>query len=96
MALKDRPDKQAELLVNIKRHGWSVRQAEQFVTSLKEGFQEKSATQERMQSETPQTKMLSKKLGGNLVHIRRTAKGGKLEIGFKSDEELEKILQSLN
>lgn len=95
LSLKDMPDKQAELLSNIKRHGWSVRQAEQFVTSLKEGFKESKATQQRMRTETPETKRLSKRLGGNPVHIRRMAKGGKLEIGFKTDEELERILASL-
>ena len=96
LSLKDMPEKQAELLANIKRHGWSVRQAEQFVTSVKDGYQETTATKQRMQTETPATKLLSKKLGGSPVHIRRTAKGGKLEIAFKSDDELEKILQSLS
>ncbi len=95
LALKDSAEHQAQLLDDILKHGWSVRQAEQFVTSYKEGFKEKTATHERMSSETPATKQLSKRLGGSPVHIRRTAKGGKLEIGFKTDEELEKILQSL-
>ena len=96
LSLKDVPDKQLELLRNILRHGWSVRQAEQFVVSLREGFKESKATRERMQTETPETKRLSKMLGGSPVHIKRMAKGGKLEIGFKSDEELERILQSLS
>jgi len=78
------------------RHGWSVRQAEQFVTSVKEGFHEARAAKERMQTETPQTKLLSKKLGGSPVYIRRMAKGGKLEIGFKTDEDLERILNALD
>lgn len=95
LSLKDTPDKQAELLANIKRHGWSVRQAEQFVTSFREGFKDEGATRQRMNTETPATKQLSKKIGGAPVHIRRTAKGGKLEISFKSDEELEIILGSL-
>lgn len=95
LALKDVPEKQEELLTNIMRHGWSVRQAEQFVTSIKEGFKEAPATKERMNTETPATKQLSKRIGAP-VHIRRTAKGGKLEIAFKSDDELEKILSSLN
>jgi ParB family transcriptional regulator, chromosome partitioning protein len=95
LSLKGEADKQAELLGNIERYGWSVRQAEQFVTSLKEGFKEAKATKERMQTQTPATQILSKKLGGTPVHIRRMAKGGKLEIGFKTDEELEKILKSL-
>jgi ParB family chromosome partitioning protein len=96
LALKDSPEHQAELLAGILKHGWSVRQAEQYVTSVKEGFKEKTATKERMNTETPATKQLSKRLGGSPVHIRRTAKGGKLEIGFTSDEELERILGSLN
>lgn len=96
LSLKDMPDKQAELLASIKKYGWSVRHAEQFVTSVKEGYKETKATHERMRTETPATKKLSKKLGGSPVHIRRMAKGGKLEIAFKSDEELEKILQSLS
>lgn len=96
LALKDMSDKQKELLTNVMKHDWSVRQAEQFVVSVKEGFKETAATRERMQAETPATKMLSKKLGGSLVRIRRTAKGGKLEIGFKNDAELKKILDTLS
>ncbi len=95
LSLKDTPEKQLELLGNILKHGWSVRQAEQFVVSLREGYKEAKAARERMQTETPETKRLSQRLGGTPVHIRRTAKGGKLEIQFKSDEELEKIIRSL-
>lgn len=94
LALKDSPEHQATLLASTVRHGWSVRQAEQFVTSVKEGFKEKTATKERMNTETPATKKLSKRIGSP-VHIRRTAKGGKLEIAFKSDDELNTILSAL-
>jgi ParB family chromosome partitioning protein len=94
LALKDTPEHQALLLANIVRQGWSVRQAEQFVTSVKEGFKEKTATKERMNTETPATKKLSKRIGSP-VQIRRTAKGGKIEIAFKSDDELEHILSAL-
>ena len=94
LALKDLPEKQAELLASIIKHEWSVRQAESFVVSVKEGYKEVKATKERMQSETPGTKKLSKKIGAP-VHIRRLAKGGKLEISFKSDEELEAVLVAL-
>jgi ParB family chromosome partitioning protein len=96
LSLKDMPDKQEELLKAILQHGWSVRQAEQFVTSVKQGFKEAKATKERMSTETPETKLLSRRLGGTPVHIRRMAKGGKLEIGFKNDEELATILTNLN
>jgi ParB family chromosome partitioning protein len=95
LALKDTPDKQAELLTNITKHGWSVRQAEQFVVSIKEGFKESKATKARMETETPATKRLSKRIGAP-VHIRRTARGGRLEIAFKNDDELENILAGLH
>lgn len=94
LALKDAPEKQQELLAAITKHGWSVRQAERFVVSVKEGFKASKATKQRMQTETPATKQLSKKIG-TPVHIRRTAKGGKLEISFVSDEQLESILKTL-
>ena len=95
LALKDVPGKQEDLLAAILKHGWSVRQAERFVTSVKEGYKEAQATRERMRTETPATKRLSKRLGAP-VSIRRTAKGGKLEIAFTSDDELEKLIGLLN
>lgn len=95
LSLKEFPDKQAELLAQITRHGWTVRQAEQFVTSVKDGYREPTTTQERMATETPATKQLSQKLGNTPVHIRRMARGGKLEIAFKTDEELDMILAHL-
>lgn len=95
LALKDTPKKQQELLYSIIKQGWSVRQAERFVVSVKEGFKEAQATKERMQSQTPATQKLSKKIGAP-VHIRRTARGGKLEIGFTSDEQLTAVLKALS
>jgi ParB family transcriptional regulator, chromosome partitioning protein len=94
LALKEWPNKQAELLRLIIKNEWTVRQAERYVVSIKEGYKDKQATRQRMQTETPATKKLSKRLGAP-VHIRRMAKGGKLEIAFKSDEELEKVLSAL-
>lgn len=92
LALKDNSEKQHELLEAILKQGWSVRQAERFVVSVKEGIQDTKAVKARVQTETPYTKQLSKRIGVP-VHIRRTAKGGKLEITFKSDEELESIIK---
>ncbi|HET8670219.1 MAG TPA: ParB/RepB/Spo0J family partition protein [Candidatus Saccharimonadales bacterium] len=95
LALKDTPEKQAELLEQIIKHGWSVRQAERFVTSIKEGFKEKREAVARVRTETSETKQLSQRIGVP-VHIRRMAKGGKLEITFTSDDELSKILALLH
>lgn len=94
LALKDNPEKQLELLQQILQHDWSVRQAERFVTSVKEGFKDTPATKKRMSTETPATQKLSQHIGTS-VQIRRMAKGGKLEIAFKSDEELDRIMSQL-
>lgn len=94
LALKDFPEKQEELLQQIIKNDWSVRQTERFVTSVKEGFRDATATKQRMQTETPATKKLSKYVGAP-VHVRRMARGGKLEISFETDDHLEQILSLL-
>ncbi|MEO6513667.1 MAG: ParB/RepB/Spo0J family partition protein [Candidatus Saccharimonadales bacterium] len=94
LSLKDVPDKQLYLLNAILEYGWSVRQAERYVTSLKEGAKTEAAAKARVETENPATKALSKRLG-TAVHVRRTAKGGKLEITFKDDDEFEKLIKIL-
>jgi ParB family chromosome partitioning protein len=89
------PEAQGELLKLIIRHGWSVRQAEQFVTTHnKAGIHDSHAAQKRMRAETPETKRLGKRLS-SAVSIRRTAHGGKLEIDFRSDDDLDRLLKTL-
>jgi ParB family transcriptional regulator, chromosome partitioning protein len=91
LALKGDPERQEYLLQAIIDQGWSVRQAERFVTSVKQGVIENHRAKARTETETPATKQLSKQIGYP-VSLKRTAKGGKLEISFSSDEELQKIL----
>lgn len=91
LSLKGNAEQQTRLLNEIIKHGWNVRQAEQYATGVKAGAEDHKQAKEKVQTETPQTRQLSKKIGV-LVTIRRTAKGGKLEIGFGSDEELQKII----
>jgi ParB family chromosome partitioning protein len=95
LALKDAPDKQDELLRSITTQGWNVRQAERYVTSHKAGFHDKKVMKTRVDTETKETKTLGKRLR-TTVHIRRTAKGGKLELKFSSDEDLERLITLLN
>lgn len=95
LALKNQPDQQQALLDAIIKFGWSVRQAERYVTSVKAGIQEHKAVHARVKTETPETKRLSKRIGVP-VSIKRMAKGGRLEITFKSDEELTKIIRYLD
>lgn len=94
LALKHSPDKQQELLNLIIKNEWSVRQAEQFVVSHRDGVVAHTAVKQRMASETPETKKISKVLRAP-VSIKRTAKGGRLELHFKSDEELARIMELL-
>jgi ParB family chromosome partitioning protein len=91
LALKGDPGRQAYLLSAIVEQGWSVRQAERFVTSVKAGVAESNKATARVHTENPLTKTLSKKIQAP-VHIRRTARGGKLEITFKTDDELDRII----
>ena len=94
LSLKEYPAKQIELLNNIKKFGWSVRQAEQFVVGLKKDKKTDKEIDKHMVKETKETKLLSQRLSTS-VSIRRTAKGGKIEIGFDSDKSLNEILNNL-
>lgn len=91
LALRGDAERQAYLLQTIIEHGWSVRQAERFVTSVKVGVREVKQAHARTQTETPATKALSRKLK-TPVTIRRTARGGKLEIAFTTDQELARLI----
>ena len=94
LALKEVPEQQQLLLTNIVKYGWSVREAERFVTSVKAGIKDEKTVRSHVDTETPDTKRLSSKLGVP-VRIKRTAKGGRLELTFKSDEELQQLLSAL-
>jgi ParB family chromosome partitioning protein len=94
LALKDKPELQEQLLKLIVTESWSVRQAEQFVNAHKEGIASSKVVKERTVKETVETKRLARKIGTK-VTIHHTAKGGRLEIHFKSDKELEDLYQKL-
>ncbi len=94
LALKDSPNKQSELLASILEHGWSVRQAEQFVTGSRQSHHKPRAVTQHMATSNLQTQALSKQLNTS-VTIKRTAKGGKLEVYFKDDADLERIAKQL-
>jgi ParB family chromosome partitioning protein len=94
LALKDLPERQEELLRLIINHAWSVRQAERFVSSLKAGVQDQAKAEERVSGETPETERLSKQFGTR-VRIHRTARGGRVEIAFTTEEQLAKLLTEL-
>lgn len=94
LSLKDAPERQEELLWSIINEGWNVRQAERYVTSHKAGIKDTKVVKTRVDTETNETKALGQRLG-TAVHIRRTAKGGKLELQFTTDEDLQRLLSLL-
>lgn len=94
LALKSSPQQQNLLLEEIKSKGWSVRQAEQFVQTHKIGLVEKKEVLKRMATETPATKKLSKRLNVP-VTVRRMAKGGRLELHFSDETELDSLMARL-
>lgn len=93
LALRDYPDQQQTLLDLIIKNKWSVRQAEQYVTALKSGAKSAGAAKKKTVNETPATKKLGSRLGRK-VTVRRTAKGGKLEIHFKDDNDLQALIKN--
>lgn len=94
LALVGNEPKQQELILLIEKHGWTVRQAERFVVSVKEGLAVTDAVKARVSKETPETKRLARQLGVS-VSVRRMAKGGRLEISFSSDDELRQIISRI-
>lgn len=93
LALKT-PEQQKELLGLIIKNSWNVRQAERYVTALKAGVKKPKNIQARVRTSTPETE----KLGAILktkVTLSRTAKGGKLEIGFKNETDLKRIIRRI-
>ncbi|GAC1392725.1 MAG: ParB/RepB/Spo0J family partition protein [Candidatus Saccharimonadales bacterium] len=95
LSLKSTPQKQAQLLDLIIKNGWSVRQAELYSVSIKEGKQTKKSIERNMAEQNPLTETLSRKLHAP-ISIKRTSRGGRLEIHFKTDKDLQEIIRSLD
>ncbi|MEO5627861.1 MAG: ParB/RepB/Spo0J family partition protein [Candidatus Saccharimonadales bacterium] len=93
LGLGPNPEKQTEMLQLIIKNKWSVRQAEQFVVASRKGAASDKA-RKQLATTTPATEKLGKKLGAP-VSIKRTAKGGKLEIAFKTNSQLEQLISKL-
>lgn len=95
LSLEGSKEHQDYLLNAMITHHWTVRQAEQYVTSVKSGMKEVKKAHERTSSETEQTKTLSKKLK-TPVTLRRMAHGGKLEITYRNDIHLEELISRIS
>lgn len=95
LALRSSQPQQKKLLDSIIKNAWSVRQAEQYVSAYKQGIAKKESVKERIATENSDTKKLSKQLNTK-VSLKRTAKGGRLELHFKDDAQLELLIKLLS
>lgn len=86
-----------DLLRRIMQEGWSVRRAEQFVIGYKkgQGTDKKSSAVRSTLTETVLTKGLSTRLKTS-VKVKTTAHGGQLVIGYKNDDDLKRIVDSIS
>lgn len=94
LSLQSEPEKQLALFALILKSHLSVRQAEQYVVASREAGATKTKAVQRVSSETAQTKQLSKHLGVK-VNVQYLAKGGRLNLRFSNEQELNTILKRL-
>ncbi len=92
LSLKQDTNEQQKLLTHILENSWSVRQAEQYVTGIKQGKAQHA--RHRTTIENKQTKAVSSVLNTK-VTLRHTARGGRVELHFKDEEELQRLLDTL-
>lgn len=96
LALKDYPDQQTRLLELIEEDKWSVRQAEKFVNDIKNKREKESRKQIRNH---PEDIRITEKIGEKLkskVTVVRSNRGGKIQIFFKSEEDLKRISKTIS
>jgi ParB family chromosome partitioning protein len=96
LALKNQPAQQDELLRSIIDNGWSVRQAENFVSNLKVG-QSADKVYKTIAAASTDT-ALSQEIGQNLgtkVKIKRSSRGGQIIIHFNNEQKLTELSSKL-
>jgi ParB family transcriptional regulator, chromosome partitioning protein len=93
LSLKSDEKSQLDLLAHIIKNGWSVRQAEQYARVKKTNTA--PAAEKKTAYENAFTKKLGERLGTR-VTLRPMAHGGRLEIHYESDEQLNEFLSKLN
>ncbi len=94
LALKDSPEKQQLLLDLIIKNKWSVRHAEQYVQESK-GKTPKATVKKAASKEDERASAELKKKFSTKVLIQRGKKGGRLQIFFDSDEQLNQIISKI-
>lgn len=95
LALQSDEANQKTLFNLILTKHLSVRQAEQYVVASREKKPTKEKTLQRIESETKETKELSKHFGVK-VEVVYMAKGGKITLRFTSEDEYKALINRLN
>jgi ParB family transcriptional regulator, chromosome partitioning protein len=93
----EHPGRQADLARRMVAEGWNVRQAERFVSQINKPAKvrgSKSGTPSRGGEVVRIEEALRYALGAE-VHLDHGASGGRIEICYQSNEELERILELL-
>ncbi len=96
LSLKNKPNDQEILLNNIIQKGWSVRRAELFASQVKNGANIRSGNLPKLSNQDKKVSAGLEKNLGSKVNIARGTKGGKIQIFFKNDQELEKIISKIS
>lgn len=94
LGIKD-ATKQIELMKLIVKNDWSVRQTERYVVAHKQGAVKSSQAIKKSSSKSKQTDTLTKILN-TTVTLKRMAKGGKIEIAYKDDSDLDRITKYIS
>jgi ParB family chromosome partitioning protein len=90
----DNLEKQIALAEMIVKNGWTVRQTEEFAREFKQSTATTETAHKRIAGESDLTRSLGDYLGTK-VGLVHTAKGGRLIIEFYSDEELNRIFETI-
>lgn len=86
LSVKD-AEQQEVFLKQIIDNDWSVRRAEEFARDVKNSRK----SPEQITSETPATEALGQRLNTK-VQLQRRAKGGRILIHYRDEEDLERVL----
>lgn len=94
LSLKDEPTEQIKLLKLIIQNKWSVRQAEQYASQTKKGQTPTVAKAQVSAKDNKAARDLQAKLGSK-TSIARSKRGGRIQIFFGSDKELQDIVSKI-
>lgn len=95
LAISD-PNKMMAVFKKVVSEGWSVRQIEAFTQETKDGLEKKKKTDLPLSFQHQKIKSDLTDWFGTKIDLKRSSAGtGKIEINFKSDDDLQRIIDKL-